>query len=282
MQQKQYNTVVVGVAFSPNIQANVFEALRMSKMFNASLVMVHVGEKTNEKETALDKIISSFDVAIPDYRVLWKAGNPAEVLLGACAGENADLLILGAIKREGLLKYYLGSVARKLTRKAPCDVLLLIKPSIDRVACSSGVVNGLAHPKTEEAIDRAFYVLSSLGAQKLTIVEEIPEDSVAIKVDDDRSLRKSTIAKERIKLRENSRVQRLLNDIPEQVKENLELIVQPIFGRRGYSIGHYARVSRADLLVMNAPSKLTLWDRLFPHDLEYILSDLPTDVLIVR
>jgi nucleotide-binding universal stress UspA family protein len=90
MQQKQYNTVVVGVAFSPNIQANVFEALRMSKMFNASLVMVHVGEKTNEKETALDKIISSFDGAVPDYRVLWKAGNPAEVLLGACAGENAD------------------------------------------------------------------------------------------------------------------------------------------------------------------------------------------------
>lgn len=282
MQQKQYNTVVVGVAFSPNIQANVFEALRMSKMFNASLVMVHVGEKTNEKETALDKIISSFDGAVPDYRVLWKAGNPAEVLLGACAGENADLLILGAIKREGLLKYYLGSVARKLTRKAPCDVLLLIKPSVNRVACSSGVVNGLAHPKTEEAIDRAFYVLSSLGAQKLTIVEEIPEDSVAIKVDDDRSLRKSTIAKERIKLRENSRVQGLLSHIPKSIKENLEVVVQPIFGRRGYSIGHYARVARADLLVMNAPSKLTLWDRLFPHDLEYILSDLPTDVLIVR
>ena len=270
------------MAFSPNIQANVFEALRMSKMFNASLVMVHVGEKTNEKETALDKIISSFDGAVPDYRVLWKAGNPAEVLLGACAGENADLLILGAIKREGLLKYYLGSVARKLTRKAPCDVLLLIKPSVDRVACSSGVVNGLAHPKTEEAIDRAFYVLSSLGAQKLTIVEEIPEDSVAIKVDDDRSLRKSTIAKERIKLRENSRVQGLLSHIPKSIKENLEVVVQPIFGRRGYSIGHYARVARADLLVMNAPSKLTLWDRLFPHDLEYILSDLPTDVLIVR
>ena len=270
------------MAFSPNIQANVFEALRMSKMFNASLVMVHVGEKTNEKETALDKIISSFDGAVPDYRVLWKAGNPAEVLLGACAGENADLLILGAIKKEGLLKYYLGSVARKLTRKAPCDVLLLIKPSVERIACSSGVLNGLAHPKTEEAIDRAFYVLSSLGAQKLTIVEEIPEDSVAIKVDDDRSLRKSTIAKERIKLRENSRVQGLLSHIPKSIKENLEVVVQPIFGRRGYSIGHYARVARADLLVMNAPSKLTLWDRLFPHDLEYILSDLPTDVLIVR
>jgi hypothetical protein len=49
MQQKQYNTIVVGVAFSPNIQANVFEALRMSEIFNASLVMVHVGEKTSKK-----------------------------------------------------------------------------------------------------------------------------------------------------------------------------------------------------------------------------------------
>ncbi len=282
MQQKQYNTIVVGVAFSPNIQANVFEALRMSEMFNASLVMVHVGENTSEKEAELTKIIAGFEGNPPPFRVFWRAGSPVEVLLNACTSERADLLILGAIKREGLLKYYLGSVARKITRNAPCDVLLLIKPSVSRVACASGVVNGLAHPKTEEAIDRAFYVLSNLGAQKLTIVEEIPEDSVAIKVDDDRSLRESTIAKERIKLRENSRVQRLLNDIPEQVKENLELIVQPIFGRRGYSIGHYARVSRADLLVMNAPSKLTLWDRLFPHDLEYILSDLPTDVLIVR
>jgi hypothetical protein len=36
------------------------------------------------------------------------------------------------------------------------------------------------------------------------------------------------------------------------------------------------------LLVMNAPSHLSLWDRIFPHDLEYILSDLPTDVLIIR
>jgi hypothetical protein len=147
----------------------------------------------------------------------------------------------------------------------------------------SGVVNGLAHPKTEEAIDRAFYVLSNLGAQKLTIVEEIPEDSVAIKVDDDRSLRKSTIAKERIKLRENSRVQLLSERHPRASKRKFRGLLYSLFlVAVGYSIGHYARVSRADLLVMNAPSKLTLWDRLFPHDLEYILSDLPTDVLIVR
>lgn len=282
MYKNEYNTVLVGVAFSPNLQANVFEALRMSALFDASLVMVHVGEKTRSKEAKLQKIIADFPGSTPEYTVLWKAGHPAEVLLRACEYEKADILILGALKREGLLKYYIGSVARKLTRKCHCDVLLLIKPSVERMPCSYAVVNGLAHEKTEKAIARAFYVLDSLGATRLTVVEEIPEDDVAIKVDDDRGLRKSTIVKERIKMREDSRVKKILMHIPDKLKRTINYDVQHIFGRRGYSIGHFARVKRADLLVMNAPSKLTLLDRLFPHDLEYILSDLPTDVLIVR
>mgnify|MGYP001459041914 CR=1 FL=1 len=282
MYKNEYNTVLVGVAFSPNLQANVFEALRMSALFDASLVMVHVGEKNRSKEAKLQKIIADFPGSTPEHTVLWKAGHPAEVLLRACEDEKADILILGALKREGLLKYYIGSVARKLTRKCHCDVLLLIKPSVERMPCSYAVVNGLAHEKTEKAIARAFYVLDSLGATRLTVVEEIPEDDVAIKVDDDRGLRKSTIVKERIKMREDSRVKKILMHIPEKLKRTINYDVQHIFGRRGYSIGHFARVKRADLLVMNAPSKLTLLDRLFPHDLEYILSDLPTDVLIVR
>jgi nucleotide-binding universal stress UspA family protein len=57
---------------------------------------------------------------------------------------------------------------------------------------------------------------------------------------------------------------------------------QSIFGRRGYSIGHYAKIKRADLLVISAPKKTGILDRIFPHDLEYILSELPTDVLIVK
>lgn len=282
MHTKEYKTIVVGVAFSPNLRANVFEALRMTALFKASLVMVHVGTKDLEKEKELQSILSAFPEPLPPHNVLWREGHPVEVLLSACVSENSDLLILGALQREGLLKYYIGSVARKLTRKCPCDVLLLIKPSIDRVQCSYAVVNGLQHKKTEVAISRAFYVLGALGANRLTVVEEIPEDDVAVKVDDDRGLRRSTILKERIKLRENSRVNKLLDQIPQNLKSTIGHDVQPIFGRRGYSIGHFARVKRADLLVMNAPQKHSVWDRLFPHDLEYILSDLPTDVLIVR
>ena len=68
----------------------------------------------------------------------------------------------------------------------------------------------------------------------------------------------------------------------EKLKEGIAIQSQSIFGKQGYSIGHYAQVVRADLLVMNAPSQMTFWDRVFPHDIEHILGELPTDVLIVQ
>ena len=64
--------------------------------------------------------------------------------------------------------------------------------------------------------------------------------------------------------------------------EGVNWTTQSIFGRRGYSIGHYARVVRADLLIMNAEENLGFFDRLFTHDIEHILAELPTDVLIVN
>ena len=42
--------ILVGIAFSPNLKPNIFEAVRLANMFEAQLVGVHVGEKTSKKE----------------------------------------------------------------------------------------------------------------------------------------------------------------------------------------------------------------------------------------
>ena len=203
-------------------------------------------------------------------------------ILSATEEKKVDLLVLGALQRENFLKYYLGSIARKITRQAKCSVLLLIKPSVERIPCRHIVVNGLEDPKTEQTISTAFYIGHQLKTNKITVVEEISQQEVAVNVDDDKSLRKATIVKERLRQREDSRVKKIISHIPEEQKEGILINTQPVFGKRGYSIGHYAQVVRADLLVMNAPSKMTFWDRLFPHDIEHILTELPTDVLIVQ
>nr|WP_316929999.1 universal stress protein [Maribacter sp. Hel_I_7] len=193
-----------------------------------------------------------------------------------------DLLILGALQHENKFQFYVGSIARKLTRKVNCSVLLLIKPTEKRVPCKHVVVNGLDAPETPLAIEHAFYVSNLLGAQQITIVEEIHTKEIHIAVEDDRSLNKANIIKQRLRHREDSRVNNIVGALPKNITKGIKVKTQSIFGKRGYSIGHYAEVVRADLLVMNAPIKTSIWHRIFPHDIEYILSDLPTDLLIFR
>jgi nucleotide-binding universal stress UspA family protein len=277
-----FKTIGIGVTFSPNLEANINEAARFALCFGSKLVLIHVGEASEEKSKTFLKFLSPFKSKNLDYEVLFKSGDPVDVILSSAQEKKVDLLIIGALKKENFLKYYLGSIARKITRQANCSVLLLINPSIERVPCKHIVVNGLKDPKTKETVTTAFLVGHKLGVDKVTVVEEIDQDEVSVNVDDDKSLRKSTINKERLRVREEARVKKILNTIPPDFTKDMVIKSQPIFGKRGYSIGHYAQVARADLLVMNAPAKMTFWDRVFPHDIEYILTELPTDVLIVQ
>ncbi|WAC00982.1 universal stress protein [Lacinutrix neustonica] len=282
MSLKPFKTLGIGVAFSPNLKPNLYEAARLSLYFDAKLVLIHVGEESEDKIKTLKIILNTFKKDQLNYEVIFKPGDPVDVILSASKENNIDLLIIGAAKREKLLTYYVGSIARKITRQATCSLLLLINPSVDRVSCKHIVVNGLKDPKTERTIATAFYVGLKLRSEKLTIVEEIKQNEIAVKVEDDKSLRKATILKERLRNRERSRVNHIIENIPKEYTQNIAVKSQPIFGTQGYSIGHYAQIKRADLLIMNAPSKMTFWDRLFPHDIEHILTELPTDVLIIQ
>ena len=239
-------------------------------------------KRQEEKSGVVNALLEKIDYPDDAVEVQWEEGKPVSVILEACTKYKIDLLVLGALQHENRYRFYVGSIARNLTRKVNCSVLLLIKPSAERVTCRHIVVNGLDAPETPVAILDAFYAANALGAQQITIVEEIRQKEVHVTVEDDRSLMKANIMKERLKHREDSRVRKILKTLPEAFLKNIKIKTQSIFGKRGYSIGHYAEIVRADLLVMNAPKKTGLLDRIFKHDLEYILSDLPTDLLIIR
>ncbi|RMA66036.1 universal stress protein [Ulvibacter antarcticus] len=282
MNSNPFQTIAIGVAFSPNLKANLYEAARLSGFFNSKLVLIHVGEPSEEKKSKINEILEPFIKEGISTELLFRAGDPVEIILACVIEKKVDLLILGALQRENFLKYYVGSIARKITRKALCSVLLHINPSIERIPCKHIVVNGLKDERTQDAIAAAFYMGHALQSEQLTIVEEISQEEIAVKVDDDKSLRRATLMKEKLRRREDYRIKEILETIPEEHKKNMYIKTQPIFGKRGYSIGHYAKVVRADLLVMNAPGKIGFWDRFFPHDIEHILTELPTDVLIIQ
>ncbi len=279
----KFSTILIGVAFSPNLKNNIFEAMRMVDFFDSKLILVHVGEKTQDKENQIKKLIAGFsDDDDEKVKLIWKQGDPVEVIINTAKDNNADLIMLGAIPREDFLKFYIGSIARKITRNAHCSVLLLIQPSEDLRPCNHIVVNGLKDEKTKQTILDSLEVAQNLGTQKITIVDEISQQEVHVVVEDDQSLLKDTLIKEQLTKTKEQRVYDILKEVPETLKKGILVKTQSIFGKRGYSIGHYAKVVGADLLIMSAPEKTTFWDRFFPHDLEHILSELPTDVLIMR
>jgi nucleotide-binding universal stress UspA family protein len=92
--------ILVGFAFSPNLKANVFEALRMASFFNGELLFFHVGTKTPEKVSRFMDLIKSCPVQPKKISVRWEIGNPVSVLLKASEAFKAELIILGALKKR--------------------------------------------------------------------------------------------------------------------------------------------------------------------------------------
>lgn len=283
MRKTLFKKILVGFAFSPNLKANIFTSLRLANSLEANIFFVHVGNKTQAKEKTFDEILSDSPVQPKFIKVLWEEGEPVPTILKLCDKNKIDLLLLGAVQRENVLKFYVGSIARKITRKAPCSVLLLIKPSIEGVPSKHVVVNAINEPNTEKTIKAAFEFSFLMNIPNITLVGEISQSKVNVTADDDESLKKVTEIKEGLKNEEKNRYDEILLKIPDALKENKKIQSQSIFGARGYSIGHYAKVARADLLVLNSEVKRSSFvSRIFPKDLEHVLSELPTDTLIIK
>ena len=114
----------LAIAFSPRIEALLAEAARLKKMWDAELLLIHVGNRGKELEERLQQLLESAGLAGENsVKIFWETGKPSERILAPAAKKRIDLLIAGALKKENLVQYYLGTVARKILRKADCSVL---------------------------------------------------------------------------------------------------------------------------------------------------------------
>jgi nucleotide-binding universal stress UspA family protein len=269
------------LAFSPRAEALLYEAKRISQKLNSKLVLIHAGKKTDELIQKMDNLLDKVEIQKEYVQILWEEGSPVEVLCSVSKRENIDLLILGALQNEAMLSYYIGSVARKISRKPPCTLLLVTHPNKRESNLSSVVVNGLDHAKTGKTIETALSFANQFDVNNVMIVEEVAKQKVKTKIDDDETLAKAKEEKEKVQSAEDKRIQEIINHITNRGRAKIE--TKCVFGKVGYSIGHFAEVKKADLLVMNSPDKkLGFLDKFFPHDLEYILSDMPCDLMIVE
>lgn len=278
--ETRYNNIATGLAFSPRMEANLVESIRLAEYFNTQLILIHVGDKSPAKEEQLKTLLEKHPFPEDRLKVVWHSGDPVEVILRACKVHKVDLLVAGAVANEGLLTYYMGSVARKLCRQATCSLLLLLEPAIKQKKFHSMVVAGNAHPQLESLFDEALYFAKGIGVEQMTVVEELPPKTIKMQVEDEASAQQASLLQYGLNQRQQ---EQLLSFFEGKNLDGLQVKTQCIFGKKGYTIGHFAQSTHVDLLVIPGPEKrYGIWDRLFTNNLEYILSDMPTNLLILN
>lgn len=133
-----YQTVVVGIDFSPLSHAAVQAAVLIAP--EAALHLVHAYEGDNDQAHMAEQRLKSFvsgesqvferaalQAGLPELavRTIAEQGDPRDALKTQINSRGADLLVLGTHGRTGLTRTLLGSVTTDLINAHLCDVLVI-------------------------------------------------------------------------------------------------------------------------------------------------------------
>jgi nucleotide-binding universal stress UspA family protein len=273
-----FKKIGIAIAFSPRLEAIIAEASKMQKGFFAELVFIHIGNKNAADELALKTLLEKYNLG--NSKLLWRDGETVEAILQICDDEELNLLVAGALEKESLIKYFMGSVARKLSRRVKCSMLMLTEPMVASNPLKHIVVEGSDNPKTVNTIAKAIEIAKIFKVQNIDIIQETDLSKAALIRSDEFKENEMAHHKEQLISEENKKLDFILscNDCGE-----LKVNVARIEGKPGYVISKYARENNASLLVLNSPDrKLNLIDRVFPSDIEFALADLPCNLLLIN
>jgi nucleotide-binding universal stress UspA family protein len=274
-----FKKIGIAIAFSPRLEALIAEASKMQVGLKSEMIFIHVGNKSNEDVITLNEYLEKYNL-LNNSKLIWQDGDTVETILNICEVEQLDLLVAGALEKESLINYIMGSVARKLSRKIKCSMLMLTEPKIESSPINYIVVEGSNNPKTENTIAVAIEIAKVFKVSNVDVIQETDLNKAALIRSDEFKENEMALHKENLIQEEDKRLNYILscNDCG-----NLKINIERIEGKPGYIITKYAREHHADLLVLNSPDrKLNLIDRVFPTDIEFALADLPCDLLLVN
>ncbi len=88
-----------------------------------------VGEMEAEGQRALADMGDLATASGVTFTPILAGGHPKQEILNVAAAQGADLIVVGAHGRSALERALLGSVSEHVVRHAPCDVLVVRRPS---------------------------------------------------------------------------------------------------------------------------------------------------------
>src|SRR5213596_1553175 len=167
-----YKTIAVATAFSPRFKQVFAEAKRIRERFSADLHLIYAG-KPNE-ETAKKFHDALTELQLPtDSTIHYEEGDPADAILRILAREKIDMVVAGALEKEVVLHPFLGNVARRLVREAPCSVMLCTKPLVNPRSLRRIVFVADYSDTRLEALKRTLLLAAAESCERLYVIRII-------------------------------------------------------------------------------------------------------------
>lgn len=139
--------IVVGTDGSPTALRAVAKATALAKAVGAELVIVSAfnnrapsgvaaagialdsswvaAAQTGAESVAKEAAEKAKADGVTTVRYQAVAGDPSEVLLQVTTEQGADLLVVGSKGMQSTARFLLGPIANKVSRKVPCDLLIV-------------------------------------------------------------------------------------------------------------------------------------------------------------
>ncbi|MFH0735980.1 MAG: universal stress protein [bacterium] len=271
----------LALTFSPSMQYNLETSLRLKKLFDAELCIIHSAEHEKEDKERMEKILIDSKCDLSKIKILSQTGNPAKVILKIAEEEGVDLLIAGALQKENLLKHYVGSVSRKLMNEAKCSVLILKKSKeklhkfnrfcvvVDfSTACEKAIITSYQFAEFEKS--QSFSLIRDLWIPGLTLsnmytgsIEDIDETKKEMIVDESEKMN--------------------LFIVELNLSGSVPIHTECFYEKNALNLSNFVRNYNSDILVLSTPAKKTsIFNRIIVDEFKNIYEDLPSNLLIIR
>lgn len=149
--------ILVPMDFSPSSEHALDYALQLAKAFQARITLFHVVETpvlaggahmggaipsyTEQLEAEASRTIDTYTQRVRDAGLTCEAmiahAVPFQQIVNLAKARDVDMIVMSTHGRTGLAHMFLGSVAEKVVRLAPCPVLVTRSPHAETAAMTA-------------------------------------------------------------------------------------------------------------------------------------------------
>ena len=158
-------------------------------------------------------------------------------------------------------------------------MLTLIEPSINPEPFKKVVINGTQMDQTPRVIGKGLDWCKIEHSKNVFIVNEIKMYGFQMAAAGEGGEVEISSTRKKLVAEEVTYVENILKNLD---KGDLKVNIKITCGKWAAELARFAEDIHADLLIVGDEGNLGFFDRIFPHDLEDILSDLPCNLLIIK